>query len=60
MSFLLILKPSKDFKYHKIVNVIDSTREIQKPGVFVSTIDEKNRKVATTKLFDQIIFETQD
>jgi biopolymer transport protein ExbD len=54
-----ILKPSKNFKYHKIVNIIDSTREIQKPGVFVSVI-ENNRKVASTKLFDQIIFETQD
>ena len=55
-----ILKPSKNFKYHKIVNVIDSTREVQKEGVFVSAIDSKNRRYATKKLFDQIIFETQN
>ena len=56
----VILKPSKNFKYHKIVNVIDFAREVQKEGVFVSAIDSKNRKYATKKLFDQIIFETQD
>ncbi len=55
-----ILKPGKNFKYHKIVNVIDNTREIRKPNVFVSAVDENNKKYATTKLFDQIIFETQN
>ena len=55
----VILKPSKNFQYYKIVNVIDSTREILKKGVYVSVRDNKNKKYNTTKLFDQIIFETQ-
>lgn len=55
-----ILKPDKSFPYHKIVKVIDSTREVRKPNVLVTHVDEQNRKTQTAKLFDQIIFETMD
>lgn len=55
-----ILKPEKSFPYHKIVKVIDMTREVAKPNILVTSIDDKNQKVQTNKLFDQIIFETMD
>jgi len=55
-----IIKPHRNFEYYKIIRVIDHTREITKPSVFISAIDDKNKKYASTKLFDQIIFETQD
>lgn len=55
-----ILKPNKNFAYHKIVKVIDHTREVLKPNVFVTAVDENNKKYPSKKLFDQIIFETQD
>ena len=55
-----ILKPSKSFPYHKIVKVIDYTREIRKANVLVTHIDDKNQKTHTNRLFDQIIFETMD
>ncbi len=56
----VILKPTSGFKYHKIVKVIDNAREVLKPGVVVPSVDDKGRKTASTKLFDQIIFETQE
>lgn len=55
-----ILKPTHNFKYEKIVKVIDKTREIAKPNVYITAIDNKNRKYPTKKLFEKIIFETQD
>lgn len=55
-----ILKPSSNYQYHKIVKVIDATREVIKPDVYVTSIDEKNRKYASRVLFDKIIFETQN
>ena len=55
-----ILKPSSTFKYEKIVKVIDHTREITKPNVYITAMDNKNKKFATKKLFEKIIFETMD
>jgi len=55
-----ILKPSSSYEYHKIVKIIDATREVLKPDVFVTSVDEKNRKYASKVLFDKIIFETQN
>ncbi len=55
-----ILKPSSTFKYEKIVKVIDHTREITKPNVYITAVDNKNKKFATKKLFEKIIFETMD
>lgn len=53
-----ILKPSQNFKYQKIVKVIDATREITKPNFYITAVDDKNRKFASKKLFEKIIFET--
>lgn len=55
-----ILKPAHNFQYNKIVKVIDHTREIIKSNVYITAVDEKNRKYPSKKLFDKIIFETQD
>lgn len=55
-----ILKPSASYQYHRIVKVIDHTREVLKPDVFVTAVDERNRKYPSKKLFDKIIFETQN
>lgn len=55
-----ILKPAHNFQYKKIVKVIDNTREIMQPDVYITALDEKNRKYPSKKLFDKIIFETQD
>lgn len=53
-----ILKPNKNFKYKKIVSVIDYTRQIAKPNVYITAYDEQNRKYATKVLFEKIIFDT--
>ena len=55
-----IFKPASNFKYEKIVKVIDVTREINKKNVFITAVDKNNKKYPTKKLFDQIIFETMD
>lgn len=55
-----ILKPASNFKYEKIVKVIDHTREIIKPNFYITAVDDKNRKFASKKLFEKIIFETQN
>lgn len=55
-----ILRPASNFPYHKIVKVIDFTREIQKKGVLITAVDNNNHKTSTNKLFDQIIFETME
>lgn len=55
-----ILKPSKSFKYEKIVKVIDNTREIRKANTYITALDKNNRKVASKVLFEKIIFETID
>ena len=53
-----ILKPNPLFKYEKIVKIIDVTREINKPNVYITAVDHNNKKVPSKKLFDKIIFET--
>ncbi|MEX1100179.1 MAG: biopolymer transporter ExbD, partial [Bacteriovoracaceae bacterium] len=50
-----ILKPSKGYEYHKIVKIIDHTREVLKPNVYVTAYDEKKRKYPSKTLFDKII-----
>lgn len=55
-----ILKPLSTYEYHKIVKIIDATREVIKPNVFVTSVDDNNRKYASRVLFDKIIFETQN
>lgn len=55
-----ILKPNKNYAYYKIVKIIDQTREVTKPNVYVTAVDAQNKKHPSKKLFDQIIFETQE
>tara|TARA_B100001971_G_scaffold215193_1_gene260094 strand:- start:180974 stop:181471 length:498 start_codon:yes stop_codon:yes gene_type:complete len=55
-----ILKPVSNYEYHKIVKIIDATREVIKPNVYVTSVDDNNRKYASRVLFDKIIFETQN
>ncbi|MCO4754129.1 MAG: biopolymer transporter ExbD [Bacteriovoracaceae bacterium] len=55
-----ILKPKKSYEYHKIIKVIDHTREVMKPNVYVTAVDDKKRKYPSKVLFDKIIFETQN
>jgi biopolymer transport protein ExbD len=55
-----IIKPTQNFKYDKIIKVIDNTREIRKENVYITALDKNNRKVASKVLFEKIIFETID
>ncbi len=55
-----ILKPAHNFKYDKIVKVIDHTREIVKPDYYITALDKDNKKYPSKVLFEKIIFETQD
>lgn len=55
-----IIKPGRNFKYEKIIKVIDNTREILAKDVYITAVDDKNRKYPSKKLFEKIIFETQD
>lgn len=55
-----IIKPTKSFKYEKIIKVIDSTREITKENTYITAVDKNNRKIASKVLFEKIIFETLD
>jgi len=55
-----ILKPTHNFKYEKIVKVIDNTREIAQVNYFITAVDKENKKYASNKLFEKIIFETQE
>lgn len=55
-----ILKPASSFEYQKIVKIIDHTREVLKEDVFVTALDDQKRKYPSKKLFDKIIFETQN
>ena len=55
-----ILKPASNYEYQKIVKIIDVTREVIKPNVFVTSVDDNDRKYASRVLFDKIIFQTQN
>jgi biopolymer transport protein ExbD len=53
-----IIKPSSNFKYDKIIAVIDHTREIRKKDTYLTITDKSNQKKPSKVLFDKIIFET--
>jgi biopolymer transport protein ExbD len=55
-----ILKPARHFQYENIVKVIDQTRSITEQNVFITAVDNQNRKYPSKVLFDKIIFETQE
>ena len=55
-----ILKPATNFKYKKIIKVIDFTREIVKPNFFITAVDKDKKKYLSKVLFERIIFDTVD
>lgn len=52
----IILRPDPAVNYRKIVEVMDSAREMRGNGVFEVQLDGKKAQIRT--LFNQIIFET--
>lgn len=54
----IIIKPSENVEYKKIVWIMDSVREVENKKGPIMTIDNKGNKKETRTLFDQIIFET--
>lgn len=55
-----IIKPSKEYEYHKVIKIIDHTRHVLKEDAYVVKLDQNNKRTASKDLFDKIIFETQD
>ncbi len=55
-----ILKPASNFKYKKIVKVIDHTREIVKANYYITALDKDKKKYPSKVLFERIIFDTVD
>lgn|SRR5690606_14702552 len=55
-----ILKPDSKVKYQDIVKVIDIAKEVQKDNVLVTSISSSGVETKSNKLFDQIVFETQE
>lgn len=55
-----ILKPNSKVHYQDIVKIIDYTKEVRAKGILVTSTDAKGTKTTSNKLFDQIVFETQD
>lgn len=54
----VILKPSQEFKYQKLVQIMDAVKKLGKNQGVVSGTNKKGSKIQTDTLFDQIIFET--
>lgn len=55
-----ILRPDTRVKYQDIVKVIDIAKEIQKENVLVTSVSSNGIETKSNKLFDQIVFETQE
>lgn len=54
----VIIKPSQDFKYQQLVEVMDAVKKLGKEQGVVKGKSKKGATVQTDTLFDQIIFET--
>lgn len=54
----VIIKPNQEFKYQKLVQIMDAVKKLGKNQGVVSGKNKKGSKVETDTLFDQIIFET--
>lgn len=54
----VIIKPTQEFKYQKLVQIMDAVKKLEKNQGVVSGKNKKGSKVETDTLFDQIIFET--
>jgi len=54
----IIIRPDKDVPYSIIVKVMDTVKEIKNINKPISGSSSKGKIIKTTKLFEQIIFET--
>ncbi len=54
----IIIKPSQDFKYQQLVEIMDAVKRLGRDQGVVSGTSKKGATVQTETLFDQIIFET--
>ncbi len=54
----VIIKPSKDVLYKKVVYIMDTCREVPNEVGAVVAKNDKGETVETRELFNQIIFET--
>ena len=54
----VILKPDRSVFYKKIVEIIDTLRELPRRAPAIEAANEDGKLVKTRKLFDQVIFET--
>lgn len=54
----VIIKPSQEFKYQQLVEVMDAVKKLGKEQGVVKGKSKKGATVQTDTLFDQIIFET--
>lgn len=54
----VIIKPNQEFKYQKLVEIMDAVKKLGKDQGVVSGKNKKGNKIQTDTLFDQIIFET--
>ena len=54
----IIIKPNQEFKYQKLVEIMDAVKKLEKNQGVVSGKTKKGAKMQTDTLFDQIIFET--
>lgn len=54
----IIIKPNQEFKYQKLVEVMDAVKKLGRDQGVVKGTNKKGAEVQTETLFDQIIFET--
>ena len=54
----VIIKPNQEFKYNKLVEIMDAVKKLSKEQGVVKGKSKKGNNVQTDTLFDQIIFET--
>ena len=54
----VVLKPENSIPYKKIVSIIDALRKVPEGSSPVEGTNKRGDLVRTTKLFDQVIFET--
>lgn len=54
----IVLRPSTAVSYRDLVMIMDTVRKLENDNVMVEGKTEKGELVKTTRLFEQIIFET--
>lgn len=54
----IILRPTKDLPYSKLVSLMDTIRSVKKDNAEITGTNQKGEIIKTKALFPQIIFET--